>query len=433
MKLPHPKVTKESYPNGKPYWLVSCTVSGDRYRKKHETEESANQDKVRLMRTATSGLTPREHVATEQAVHVLKSTDNLDARGRDVLFAVEWFCQHFTDPVKIKPVRVYYEDFMAIKKAQGRRQATLTELERFLGKFSKDFAKANVTLLKYEDMEPWIKSHSKGPQSEKRNMHMVKHFFGYLSGQSENTPNPHPVLKQSPFQGRGVIHQNDDLDEHTNIVIFTAAECRTLLEEAQHFNAQRMFVWLLFTGMRPFETVRFWTDPRWGWNLISKDLKFIRVPKAISKTRKPRVIAVSDTLRQWLECYRDFPSFTTGNWRDKYGWVRSKALPEDKMKADIPRHTLISMMIKEGKGWAEIELQMGNKKDVQMRHYASLITCENEVQEFYGLTPDKFQHDLPEKEFRKITFGRQVKWLSLGPAVAAEQKRTKALDAGLAA
>lgn len=205
-------------------------------------------------------------------------------------------------------------------------------------------------------------------------------------------------------------------------MIFTAIECKALLEEAQRYNAQRMFVWLLFTGMRPFETTRFWTDPRWGWNLISKDLKFIRVPKAISKTRKPRVIAVSDTLRQWLECYRAFPSFITGNWRYKYSWARAKALPAEKLKADIPRHTLISMMIKDGKGWAEIELQMGNKKDVQMRHYASLITCENEVKAFYALTPDKFEHDLPEKEYRKITWGRQVEWLTRGWTIAAVKR-----------
>lgn len=434
MKTPHPKVKKESYPNGTPYWLVSCTLAGgERYRKKHETEQSANLDKVRLMRTATSGLSAREHVATEQAVHFLKTTDNLDARGKDVLFAVEWFCQNFIDPVKIKTVRDYYSDFLSIKRAQGRRQATLNELERFLGKFTRDFAKADVTRLTYEDMEPWIKAQSKGPESEKRNMHMVKHFFGYLSGQSENTPNPHPILKQSPFEGRGVIHQNDDADEHTGIVIFDAAECKALLQEAQRWNAQRMFVWLLFTGMRPFETVRFWTDERWGWNLISKDLKFIRVPKAISKTRKPRMIAVSDTLRQWLECYRDFPSFLTGNWRYKYSWVRSKVLPEGKMKADIPRHTLISMMIKEGKGWAEIELQMGNKKDVQMRHYASLIASESEVEAFYGLTPDKFAHDMPENDFRKIMWGRQIQWLTLGPQAIAEKAKARNSNAELAA
>ncbi len=442
MKTPHPKIKKESYPNGKPYWLVSCTLAGgERYRKKHETEQSANLDKVRLMRTATSGLSAREHVATEQAVHFLKTTENLDARGKDVLFAVEWFCQNFIDPVKIKTVRDYYRDFISIKRAQGRRPDTLIQLERFLTKFTTNFAKSDVTRLRYEDMEPWIKENSKGPEAERRNMHMAKHFFGYLSGQSKSTPNPYPILKQNPFQGHGVIHQNDDADEHSGIVIFEAAECRALIEEAQRWNAQRMFIWLLFTGMRPFEAVRFWTDERWGWNLISKDLKFIRVPKAISKTRKPRMIAVSDTLRQWLECYRDHPSFLTRSWDHKYTRVRSKVLPEGKIKPDIPRHTLISMMIKDGKGWAEIELQMGNKKDVQMRHYASLITCENEVQAFYGLTPDKFEHDMPEKELCKITFGRQVQRLAYGReahnakvAARCEQaNEAKAKTSGLAA
>lgn len=408
MKLPKPKISQRFYPNGNAYWLVSCTHYGERYRKKHDTEEAARQDGVRLVRTATSGLSAREHVSTEHAVHVLRTSSNLDARAKDVLFAVEWFCKHYIDPCKIKPLRSYFYDFLEIKRAQGRREHTLKELDSFLGKFVKAFEKADVTMMKYEDMEPWIVANSGGPASQKRKFHIVKHFFGYLSGQSEMTPNPHPILKESPFKGREIVFQNDEADDDTHIIIFTADECRALFEEAQKHNAQRMFVWLLFTGMRPLEAVRFWTDKRWGWNLISKDLKFIRVPKAISKTRRNRTIEVSPTLRQWLECYRDHESFMTHNWRDKYLWTRQKALTPEKMKADIPRHTLISMMIKDGKGWAEIELQMGNKKDVQMRHYASLITSENEVQTFYGLTPDKFEHDINEDEFRKVMKANQV-------------------------
>jgi len=422
MKLPNPKITIASYPNGKAYWLVSCMVSGERYRKKHDTEQAALQDRVRLMRSSTSGLTAREHVATEQAVHVLKSTSNLDARNRDVLFAVEWFCQHFIDPCKVKKLRTYFNEFMEVKRAQGRREYTLRELERFLGLFVTDFERADVTLMKYEEIEPWVLAHSNGPESEKRRLHMVKHFFGYLSGQSENTPNPFPILKASPFQGRGVIYQNDEIDDETNIIIFSADECRKLLGEAHRYNAQRMFAWMLFTGMRPIECVRFWTEERWGWNLISKDLKSIRVPKVISKTRRSRVIAVSDTLRQWLQCYRQFPSLMTTNWRDKYNWVRTKVLPEEKLKADIPRHTLISMMIKEGKGWAEIELQMGNKKDVQMRHYASLITSPNEVKAFYGLTPDQFAHDIDEAAYRRTTLAKQINGL-----ISRHQKRAQML------
>lgn len=169
-----------------------------------------------------------------------------------------------------------------------------------------------------------------------------------------------------------------------------------------------MRISLLFTAVRPIESVRFWTDARWGWNLISEDLQFIRVPKAVSKTRRSRVIAISDTLRAWLLVYRDCESFMTMNWRDKYIDVRRAVLTAAKMKADVPRHTLISMMIKAGYPWAEIEMQMGNKKDVQMRHYAALITSPNEVETFYGLTPDKFQHDIDEKTFRAKTKKQQT-------------------------
>lgn len=409
MKTPNPTITRGAYPSGAPFWLVSCALPSGRYRKKHDTELAANQDRVRLIRSASSGLSGEEHVAIEHAAHLLRNSENADARAKDVLFAVQWFCEHYVCPTKIKPLATYYEEFLTIKRAQGRRPATVIEIERILGKFVADFAQAQVTLLRYEDIEPWIDANSHGPRSLRRVLHIVKHFFGYLSGESQMTPNPHPILKTTPFKGRGVIYQDDEAEDDTQIVVFSAVECERLIRHAQHLNAQRMFVWLLFTGMRPQESVRFWTDERWGWAMISEDLKFIRVPKAVSKTRRNRVIEVSPTLRQWLTLYRAHPSLLTANWRDKYCLVRASMLPPEKLKADIPRHTLISMMIKEGKGWAEIELQMGNKKDVQMRHYASLIASESEVDAFYGLTPDKFPHDIPEEEFRKITYGRQTR------------------------
>jgi len=41
MKLPKPTIKKMHYSSGSPYWQVSCSVSGTRYRKKHESEEAA--------------------------------------------------------------------------------------------------------------------------------------------------------------------------------------------------------------------------------------------------------------------------------------------------------------------------------------------------------------------------------------------------------
>ncbi|GHC12066.1 hypothetical protein [Cerasicoccus arenae] len=346
-------------------------------------------------------MSQQEYSDAERALYELRNSENGDARNCSLLKAIQWFCEHYTDEAKVKPIGEYFEAFLAIKYAQGRRPDTIQEIEKILGKFAKDFAHANVTLMRYPQLKSWVEGNSNGPRSYERVHHMVKHFFGYLSGLSKNTPNPSPILRKSPFEGHDIFFQDDEADECTNITIFTAAECKCLLREAQRHNAQRMFLWLLFTGMRPKESIRFWSNPQWGWKLISEDLSYISVPKAVSKTRQNRVIEVNPTLKQWLECYRDHPSFMTPNWRYKYTWVRQNVLPKGKLDADVARHTLISMMIKDGKGWAEIEMQMGNKKDVQMRHYASLITARGEVGAFYGLTPDKFEHEILETEKRR--------------------------------
>lgn len=177
MKLSNPKTSKGHYSSGAPYWLVSCTLKGQRYRKKHSAEAAANQDRMRLFRAAAGGLSTREYLGAEQAIYLLKGTSNLDARGRDVLFAVQWFCDHYVDPSKIKSVRTYFYEFMSIKSAQGRRDATISELNRILERFVQDFENSDVTLLRYRDLEPWIKENSNGASSRKRVTHILKHFF----------------------------------------------------------------------------------------------------------------------------------------------------------------------------------------------------------------------------------------------------------------
>ncbi len=133
------------YSSGSPYWQVSCSVSSKRYRKKHESEEAARQDSVRLMRTSLSGLTPTEHAATEQAIQILKKSDNPDVKDIDIAFAMEWFCEHYVNLARVKTMREYYQDFMAIKNAQGRRPETVYELKRILeNKFIPDFEYANL-------------------------------------------------------------------------------------------------------------------------------------------------------------------------------------------------------------------------------------------------------------------------------------------------
>lgn len=401
MKPPQPQIKTKTYPSGSTYWQVSCSIGGTRYRRKHSTELGARQDCTRILREYANGMTRDEYLDAERAFYELKQSENQDASNCSMLKAIQWFCKHYVDEQRVMSIKDYYHDFMEIKHAQGRRIDTIRELEKILGRFAEDFSQTDVTTMRYDEIKTWVKRNARGPRSFDRLHHMIKHFFGYLSGQSKMTPNPSPILSKSPFEGQTVTYQDDEAGDYTTITIFTAAECEALLHESQRYNAQRMFIWLLFTGMRPKESIRFWTDARWGWKLISEDLRYIRVPKSISKTRQNRIIEIHPTLQFWLQNYRQHPSFMTANWRYKYTWVRQNVLPKDKLDADVARHTMISMMIKEGKGWAEIEMQMGNKKDIQMRHYASLISSESEVDAFYGLTPEKFNHDLLESERRR--------------------------------
>lgn len=114
--------------------------------------ELIDHDRVRLFWAAAANLNASENLTAEQAIYLLKRTGDLDARGRDVVFAVEWFCEHYVNPAKIKSVRTYFDEFMSIKSAQGRRDATIAELDRLLERFVQDYEDSDVTLLRYRDL-----------------------------------------------------------------------------------------------------------------------------------------------------------------------------------------------------------------------------------------------------------------------------------------
>jgi integrase len=405
-----PRIRAYHYPNGNPYWRVDCRLpSGGTYQKKHRDEVSAQKDATRLIRLYLNAGNQDDWKRYELAVAAVQASDNADAKEIPLPELVRWAAERYVNPAKLKTVEDYVEDLLKLKEEQGRRELTIVELRRCLGIFARQCGKTGVNDFTQVGLDAFVAKHANGPRSLRRWRNHLKHFFDWLCGTSKMSPNPHPVLKKSPITGWPVVSQDDDAID--NIVILTAAECETVLREAAKHNAQRMFAWLFFTGMRPFEAVRFWTDPELGWNAINLNKAVISLPGRSSKRRKPRKIRIRPVLLEWLRHYdkEKYPTWMTTNWRNKYTWSRL-VLPKEKLVADTPRHTFISLLIEDGAPWAKIELEVGNTKEMQMEHYAQLVEDPADAKMFWALSPSKIGvFDVPETEWSEQVYATRVK------------------------
>jgi integrase len=395
----NPTVTKYKYANGIPYWLVAFTrPDGGRYRKKHSTERAAWDDRATQIGIFSTEVTREEIEQARAAILKIKNcTSNDDVKGRTILDAADFFCQNYRDPRKTLPLSDYVMEFLDRKQKENLRGPTVSEIERFLNEFASDFPALDVHDFTPDVAETYLTKTRKPNRNRKA---VLNQFFNYLAGTALTTNRAKKVLPMNPL--RAIPRRRKDDRDLTDTRILDTSEAIALLRRAAHFNAQRMFVWLLFTGMRPAESLKFWAktgDGKDGWQFINLARGVITVNGSIAKTRKPRQIKIQPNLKAWLEHYKG-RNFLTTNWRDKYAFAKD-VLPEDKREVgDICRHTFISYLAHIVKGWVDVELQAGNTKQIQLDHYSALV--HDDPKTFWEITPAVVGvFDVTEEEYAK--------------------------------
>jgi len=376
-------VTKKFYANGTPYWFLSGTVRGKRIREKFKSEKEANQAAGGVGRVTMSSVTADEHEEAVTALRFLREHTEEAIREVGLVELVRWAVVPYLAEKRSPTIGHAWNDFIHLKESQNRREDTIRELKAIVGPFAKIYERVKPTSFTAESLKAYCDERKIHPKLRLN----LKHFFAYLSGTAKLSPNPKPCLLKNP-----IAHWSKparQVEGIEGIEILTAEEVRRTLEGAAKVSTQRMFVWMLFTGMRPRESVRFWSDARFGWKRIHLEDGVIDVSGLISKTKGWREIRIQPVLKAWLEAYGNHESFLPLNWRDRYGETR-KLVPE-KDAHDICRHTFISFLLAAGNTWEEVELQAGNSKDIQKKHYARLIRNKADVPIFWAFTPDKFE------------------------------------------
>ena len=132
----------------------------------------------------------------------------------------------------------------------------------------------------------------------------------------------------------------------------------------------------LFAGVRPLEIQR----------LQQQDItdQYIEITAAKAKTRKRRLVSLSNNLKLWLRLGGDLPPI---NKPKRLSRILQKAGLE--WKPDIMRHSYASYHLAFHQSADKTALEMGHR-DTQMlfRHYRELVTKKDAI-EYWNIQPEK--------------------------------------------
>ena len=181
-------------------------------------------------------------------------------------------------------------------------------------------------------------------------------------------------------------------DERPPPAVLDIEECGKLLRAAERHRRGRLAPYVavcLFGGLRPFEAARLTPAQV---NLKDRE---IRLEANQTKTKRPRVVAICETLASWLEKYKDKP-FYPANWRKDFdklkvsiGYDGRRGNGGEELKPwpdDVLRHTAISHYFRKTGSYGQTAEQFGNSESIIKKHYQSRVSSKH-TKRFYALRP----------------------------------------------
>ena len=184
----------------------------------------------------------------------------------------------------------------------------------------------------------------------------------------------------NPFLRIGKSRRRDD----STPAILTVDESERLLRAAEAHHGGIMVAYFslgLFAGIRPTEITRM------TWANINLTDREIRLPGAITKTRRARNIQICDTLHAWLAGREAMPIFPACGDRHAQavrglaGWGESNRCPHD-----VLRHTAISHYFRLSGSYGLCAERHGNSESIIRGHYQGLVSSADTTR-FYALRP----------------------------------------------
>lgn len=366
-----PTIRERKAPKGKSvYYVVDLrSIGGKREHFKTMAAAETRAGQARVDRE--NNLTEARELDLKKRVEALDALEILQGSGVSLKDAAV----HYRDTVlafKDAPtVSVIVKKMLAAARSNGRRRATLKDLQHRLTRISERFGSRQLSEIPFADLESWLNEIGGEARTRINYATKLSQVFNYAIKNGWANANPTTRFARPAVE-----------DKEPGVL--TVEQAERLLTHASDFGLLPYTVLGLFAGLRTAELRRL------EWSAVRLSEKSVIVGAAVAKKRSRRVVEINETLAAWLEsCHRKTGMVTPADdFRDRFDSFR-KAAKLTTWPHNALRHTFATFHLAAYGDPIKTAYIMGHRSpELIHNHYKALVTKADALK-FWALRPSK--------------------------------------------
>lgn len=301
----------------------------------------------------------------EQQSSVLRCLHRLGNDVNQLERAVDFFLTH-DRPGEEKKLHEAITTCLKQKQQAGKSKRYVQQLGYALHSFGRGRSDLLCSEISAKEIEDWLNGHEWGPKTRKGNLIDLRTFINFCIRRE--------WMKRDPTKGIEEIILTPKPPQ-----IFTVEQVQMIMNTARDHQPTLIpyFALGMFCGIRPAEIFRL------HWPNIYLDRGFVEVEVAKAKTRRRRLVTISDNCKTWLKLGGDLPVI---DFQDRFEDVRNRCGMADSWPQNAMRHSFCSYHLAMHQNAALTASEAGHSQEQLFKDYRELVT-KDQAEKFWQIRP----------------------------------------------
>lgn len=364
----------QKHRSGNVTWIVNVgkQINGKndlrRYEIKEEAESFRDEWNLKLANQNLSGLQDLNSISRHEILAAVQKLELVDATLPE---AVDFFLK-FARPSKGKiQVDEAIELFLAAKTGNDLSEAYLEGAEKtFLNPFARYFKDRIVSDISSEEIEAYIKSHTKwGSTTIRSHQNYLSTFYNFLIKKGRAKLNPIAKLEKP--------QRKQDAAK-----LLTVEQAQTLLQFAFDEDCKKecaAMTLVFFCGVRVDEVARL------TWASVDLEKMLLRLEAEITKKARRRVNGIPQNALHWLTLCKGSGKIAPADYDQRMKRLRKKSgvkYPQNGM-----RHSFCGYHLAMFGDAAKTALLLGHPNPTLLYSTYHEVTTKEEAEKFWAIVP----------------------------------------------
>jgi integrase len=339
---------------GKLFWQVTVPkLGGGRERRtfkdRAEAQTFLDVSKVQRENFGNAALSISEALR----VQAIECEQELSAFGKTLRDATKFYLAYLRQRETSLPVASAVAELIEMKRAAHKSARYVRDLDLRLGRFNKTHGERSVASITGKELDEWLAGLAVAPGTRNTFRRDIRTLFSFCAKRGYCPSN----------EAKGT-ERAEDVDKPPGIL--TPAQCSALLGACGDDVLPYVAI-SLFAGLRAAELEKL------DWAEVDLDSGHIEVTAVKSKTKRRRLVPISDNLAAWIRPVAALAGLVAPvGLRKRFDAVKARAglkeWPQNAM-----RHSFGSYRLAACADAARVSLEMGNSPAMVFAHYRELV------------------------------------------------------------